>query len=63
MERVKLKALKVKLMLHKWLPELQTKKLRIRKLRKSKRLELLELTEKLNYLKKNLTNLLLNKRN
>lgn len=63
MERVKLKALKVKLMLHKWLLELQTKKLQIRKLRKSKRLELSELTEKLNYLKKNLTNLLLNKRN
>jgi len=63
MERVKLKASKVKLMLLKWLPELQTKKLLIKKLRKSKRQESLELTEKLNYLKKNLTNLLLNKRN
>jgi len=64
MERVKLKVLRVKLMLHKWLPELKTKKLKIKKLRISKKLEeLLELMEKLNYLRKNLTNLLLNKRN
>jgi len=63
MESKKLRVLKVKLMLLKWLVELRIRKLKIRKLRINKVEELLEPTEKLNYLKKILTSLLLNKRN
>ena len=62
MESKKRKVLKVKLMLKKCLRVPKIKQLRIRKLRTSK-VVLLELMEKLNYLRKNLTSLLLNKRN
>ena len=62
MESKKHKVLKVKLMLKKCLRAPKIKQLRIRKLRTSK-VVLLELMEKLNYLRKNLTSLLPNKRN
>ena len=62
MESKKHKVLKVKLTLKKCLRAPKIKQLRIRKLRTSK-VVLLELMEKLNYLRKNLTSLLPNKRN